>query len=102
MSRVKVGYLLDKELKIAFQKKIISDSKFSSMSQAIDMLTSDFTSQYDFTKSNADAQKVFSGFEIDVRTKENINKIVLNSYEFCSATDFISRMIYEYVKDDSL
>ncbi|QFR42888.1 hypothetical protein [Sulfurimonas xiamenensis] len=101
MNKIKVGYLLNEELKKAFKKKIVSDESFSSMSEALDFLTHAFISEYEL-EDEKHVTKIFSGFEIQRDTKETIEKIVANSYEFDNATDFINRVIYEYVKDDIL
>lgn len=97
MSKIKVGYLLEMHLKENFKKKIISDSRYYTMSEAIDELSTDFIAEYNNGNTLKSNKKVFSGFEINISTKNSINNLVSNSYEFSSATDFINRVIFEYV-----
>ena len=99
MSRVSVGYFLNKELKNEFKKKIISDVSYVSMNEAFNDLVQKYVKNY-ATSLSVSSERIFTGFVIDTNLKKLIKNTVENSYEFSSATDLVNKVIYEYVIDD--
>lgn len=99
MSRVSVGYFLNKELKDEFKRKVITDSSYTSMNEAFNDLVQKYVKNY-VTSLSISSEKIFTGFVIDTNLKKLIKNTVENSYEFSSATDLVNKVIYWYVIDD--
>jgi len=88
---------LKKELKKDFSDKVLNESNFSGVSEALTNLIEDFLiSKNNIVLDSNNKFKKMNNFYIDEDLKKELKEFIDNTKEFNNTTDLITKIIYNY------